>query len=75
MVSTTTCVFIPRRVFFGTSSGPSGVPTFLPPKIPAKDLESRCCSRSSPLSVDRGTAHFIIASLCSPHICKMYFCF
>jgi hypothetical protein len=29
-----------------------GVPTFLPPKIPAKDLWGWCCSRSSPLSVD-----------------------
>src|SRR5713226_869173 len=39
-----------------------GVPTFLPPKIPAKDLWGCCCSRSSPLSVDHVFIEGISAS-------------
>ncbi|SRR5258708_7869620 len=39
-----------------------GVPTFLPPKIPAKDLRGCCYSRSSPLSVDHVFIEGISAS-------------
>ncbi len=44
------------------SRGLFGVPTFLPPKIPAKDLRGCCYSRSSPLSVDHVFIEGISAS-------------